>query len=125
MGGQGGGSRSFSFSFGGPSSSKSSFGFGMDDIFSSFFGGDMSGGSQFGGFRSSGRSQPGGTRNPPKKIPAINAQVYRKEIADKGVTWLLLSHTSSSKGIQSYESVMMETVIPLEGALKVFSYVLC
>lgn len=85
----------------------------------------MSGGSQFGGFRSSGRSQPGGTRNPPKKIPAINAQVYRKEIADKGVTWLLLSHTSSSKGIQSYESVMMETVIPLEGALKVFSYVLC
>ncbi|KAL3536547.1 hypothetical protein ACH5RR_005008 [Cinchona calisaya] len=118
MGGQGG-SKSFSFSFGGPSS-QSSFSFGLNDIFSNFFGSDR-GGSQFGGFGGSGRSQFGGAKSSSKSIPAVNSQVYRKEIADKGVTWLLLSYTSTSRGTQYYESIIGEVAASLKGALKVGS----
>lgn len=117
MGGQGG-SKSFSFSFGGPSSQQSSFGFGLDDIFSNFFGGDR-GRSQFGGFGSSGKSHFGGTKSSPKSIPAVNKPIYRKDIADKGITWLLLSYTSTSRGLQNYEFVVGEVAVSLEGALKV------
>lgn len=119
MGGQGG-SKSFSFSFGGPSR-QNSFGFGLDDIFSSFFGGDK-GGSQFGGFGSSGRSHYGGARSSSMSIPSVNSQVYQKEIADKGITWLLLSYTSTSRGMQYYESVIGEVAASLKGALKVLVY---
>ncbi|XP_016467250.1 dnaJ protein ERDJ3A [Nicotiana tabacum] len=121
MGGQGG-ARSFSFSFGGPGS-QSSFGFGLDDIFSNMFGGDMGSGNQFGGFGGfggSGRSQSR-TRNSAKSIPSINSQMYKKEISDKGMTWLLLSHTSTSRGIQHYESVIGEVASSLKGAMKVGS----
>ncbi|CAN4115886.1 unnamed protein product [Withania somnifera] len=120
MGGQGG-ARSFSFSFGGQGS-QNSFGFGLDDIFSSMFGGGMGSGSgsQFGGFGGSGRSQSR-TRNSAKSIPSINSQMYRKEISDKGMTWLLLSHTSTSRGIQYYESVIGEVASSLDGAMKVGS----
>lgn len=121
MGDQGN-SRSFSFSFGGPSS-QSSFGFGLNDIFSNFFGGDL-GGGQFGGFggfggstRSQSRSQTG-SRSTPKSIKAINSQVFNNEIAGQGMTWLLLSYTSSLKGSQFYESIIQEVADSLQGALK-------
>ncbi|KAG6744271.1 hypothetical protein POTOM_052987 [Populus tomentosa] len=121
MGDQGN-SRSFSFSFGGPSS-QSSFGFGLNDIFSNFFGGDL-GGGQFGGFGGSTRYQSRsqtGSRSTPKSIKAINSQVFNNEIAGQGMTWLLLSYTSSLKGSQFYESIIQEVADSLQGALKVGS----
>ncbi|KAA8517432.1 hypothetical protein F0562_017725 [Nyssa sinensis] len=118
MGGHGN-SKSFSFSFGNPGG-QSSFGFGLDDIFSNFFGGDMKGGGQFGGFSGSARSQSG-SRSSPKSIQAVNSQVYRKEITDKGITWLLLSYTPTLKGTQYYESIVEEVASSLQGALKVGS----
>ncbi|KAK6118264.1 hypothetical protein DH2020_048050 [Rehmannia glutinosa] len=126
MGGQEG-SKSFSFSFGGPGSGKqSSFGFGLDDIFSNFFGGGgsgsgMGGGSQFGGFSSSsGRSQYG-SKHAAKSIPSVNSQLYRKEIVDSGMTWILFVYKPNLQGIQYYESVMEEVATSLQGALKVGS----
>ncbi|KAK3006380.1 hypothetical protein RJ639_016594 [Escallonia herrerae] len=120
MGGQGG-SKSFSFSFGGPGS-QSSYDFGFGDIFSNFFGGtgDPRGGNQFGGSSSSGKSQAG-SKSPPRSIRSVNSQVYRKEVADKGISWLLLSHVPSSKGAQYFESVVEEVASLLQGALKVGS----
>lgn len=119
MDGQGG-SKSFSFSFGGPGSGsgrQSSFSFGLDDIFSNFFGGDAGGGNQFGGFSSSGSSQYG-SKGPSKSLPAVNSQLYRKEIVDRGMTWLLLSHASGLQGIQNYEYIIEEVASSLQGALK-------
>lgn len=119
MGGQGGG-KSFSFSFGGPGSQSSS-GFGLDDIFSNMFGSGMGSGSRFGGFSGfggSGKSQSR-TKNSGKSIPSINSQLYKKEISDKGMTWLLLSHTSISRDIQYYESVIRDVASSLDGAMKV------
>lgn len=122
MGGQGG-SKSFSFSFGGPGSgSQGSSGFGLDDIFANFFGGGMGGGSQFGGSSSSGRSQSG-TRSTVKSIPSINSETYRNEIADKGITWLLLFYTSNVKDVESYESIIGEVASSLQGALKVLFFI--
>ncbi|KAL0450994.1 UNVERIFIED_CONTAM: DnaJ protein ERDJ3A [Sesamum latifolium] len=119
MGGQG--SKSFSFSFGGPGSGKeSSYGFGFDDIFSNIFGGGMGGGSQFGGFSGSGRSEHG-RKQPAKSIPSVNSQLYRKEIVDTGMMWLLFFYTSNLQGIQYYESVIEEVGTSLQGALKVGS----
>ncbi|KAL1819133.1 hypothetical protein ACET3Z_014002 [Daucus carota] len=122
MGGQGG-SKSFSFSFGGPSGGGG--GFGLDDIFSNFFGGNMGGGSQFGGsqfggsqFRGSGSSSRPDSR-PSRSIATVNSQTYRKEVADKGITWLLLSSTSSLQDNQYYEPVIEEVDSSLQGALKV------
>lgn len=128
MGGQGG-SKSFSFSFGGPSSgNQDSFGFG--DIFSNLFGGGMGGGNQFGGgmgggnkfgggFGSSGRPPHGKTKGPAMSIPSIDTRVYKKEVADKGMAWLLLFHTPNLQGTPSYESVLSEAYTSLHGALKV------
>lgn len=120
MGGQGG-SKSFSFSFGGPSSG----GFGLDDIFSNFFGGNMGSGSQFGGsqfggsqFGSSGSSSRPDS-GPSRSIPSVNSQMYRKEVADKGMTWVLLSSVSSLQDIQYYEPVVQEVGGSLQGAIKV------
>ena len=104
MGGQGS-SQTFSFSFGGPGGSRSfgshggssSFGFDLDDIFSSFFGGAMKDQGQFGGFSGSSRSQSQ-SRSSPKSIRGINSEVFRKEVADQGMTWLLLSYTPSLQG---------------------------
>ncbi|KAL3617481.1 hypothetical protein CASFOL_037802 [Castilleja foliolosa] len=125
MGGQDG-SRSFSFSFGGPSSGKqSSFGYGLNDIFSNFFGGGgggggMGGGSQSGGFGSSGKSQYG-NRHSTKNIPSVNSELYRKEIVDGGMTWLLFAYTPNLQGVQYFESVVEEVGASLQGALKVGS----
>ncbi|KAL6987845.1 hypothetical protein U1Q18_013591, partial [Sarracenia purpurea var. burkii] len=115
MGGQGS-PGSFSFSFGG-SGGQRSFGFGLDDIFSNFFGGGMGGGGQSGGFSSSTRSQSG-SRSVRKSIRAVNSQVYKKEISDKGMTWLIFSYTPTLKGTQYYEPIIEEVANSLEGALK-------
>lgn len=118
MGGDGS-SRTFSFSFGGPSGG-SSFGFGMDDIFSDLFGGNF--GSQFGGFGGGFSGSSGShsrSRSSSKSIKAINSQAFKKEIANKGMTWLLLSYTTSTKSNQYYESVVEEAASSLDGALKV------
>ena len=90
-------------SFGG-SGGPGSFGFGLNDIFSNFFGGDSKGGVQFGG---STRSQSG-PRSSSKNIRTINSQVFQKEITAQGMTWLLLSYTSSLKGNQHIESILEE-----------------
>lgn len=111
-GGQGGGSKSYSFSFGG-SGGDSSFGFDVGDMFSNFFGG----GSGFGNFGGS-RSGPGSS---PKNIVSINSQLYKKEVTDKGVTWIVLSYTPLMKGVQHYESMIEEVGNSLKGALEVGS----
>lgn len=116
MGGQGE-SKSFSFSFGGPGDSNA-FGFGLDDLLGNFFGG---GGRQFGGFGSSTNSQSG-SKSSPKSLRAINSHIYKKEIADEGMTWLLLSYTPSVKGIQYFESTVEDVASSLEGAIKVVIY---
>ncbi|KAL9242588.1 hypothetical protein vseg_016574 [Gypsophila vaccaria] len=134
-GGQGG--RSFSFSFGGPSGGNA-FGFGLNDIFSNFFGGNGGGGfggggggggSQFGGFGGSTESKFGGShssggsqsgpKTPPKTIRAVNSKVYEKEINEKGITWLLLSYTPSKTLPQQHQSILEEIGNSLKGALKV------
>ncbi|KAF9597985.1 hypothetical protein IFM89_023470 [Coptis chinensis] len=115
-GGQGN-SKSFSFSFGGnPSASGSSFGFDVNDIFSNFFGGVMGGGSQFGGFGGSSRtrSQPTSSKN----IQAVNSLVFKNEILEQGITWILLSYVPSSKGYHVLESIVEEVASQLQGALK-------
>ncbi|KAG5550597.1 hypothetical protein RHGRI_015522 [Rhododendron griersonianum] len=118
-----GGSQSFSFSFGGPGGQRSS-GFGLDDIFSSFFGGGMGsgmgGGGQSAGFSSSSRSQFE-SKSAPKSIRAVNSQVYKKEISDKGMAWLILSYTPTMKGTQQFESLIEEVANSLQGALQVGS----
>lgn len=119
MGGEGGSSKSYSFSFGG-SSSDNSFGFDLGDVFSNFFGGGMSGGSHFGGFGNSGGSYSG-SGSSPKSLTPINSQLYKKEIIDKGVTWLLLSYKPTMKGMQHYESITEEVASSLKGALEVGS----
>ncbi|XP_039060527.1 dnaJ protein ERDJ3A-like isoform X2 [Hibiscus syriacus] len=132
MDGQGS-SQSFSFSFSDPGGSRSfsghgggpgSFGFDVDDIFSGFFGGGMK--DQFGGFGSSSRSQyqSGSSshsqpRSSPKSIRAINSEIFRKEIADQGMTWLLLFYTPSLQGKQYFESIIDEVASLLPGAIKV------
>ncbi|GAV73578.1 DnaJ domain-containing protein [Cephalotus follicularis] len=133
-----GGSQSFSFSFGGPSG-PSSFDFDMSDILSGFFGRGSKDGGQFGGFSGSTRSHSGPKdggqfggfsgstrfqsqpRSSPKSIKVINSQVFGKEIADQGMTWILLSYVPSLKGNQYYESVIEEAASSLQGALKVGS----
>jgi len=124
MGGKG--SRSFSFSFGGPGGGNQ-FGFGLNDIFSNLFGGDVGGssfggsfGSQFGGSHAKAGSQSG-FKNP-KFVHTVNSLVFEKEIDDKGVTWLLLSYTTSTMSIQQYEPILEEIANSLKGALKVCFY---
>lgn len=116
------GSKSFSFSFGGDPGygGESSFGFGLNDIFSNLFGGGKGGGSQFGGFGSSSRSQYG-ARNSDKSILSVNSKFYKKEINDRGMSWLLLFYSPNLQGTHYYESIIEEVAAPLVGALKVGS----
>ncbi|XP_065854117.1 dnaJ protein ERDJ3A [Euphorbia lathyris] len=115
-------SKSFSFSFGG-SGAQNSFGFGLNDIFSNFFGGDL-GGGRFGGFGGSAKSRSSfqsGSRSSSKSIKAIKSQVFRKEIADQGMTWLLISYSPSLRGSNYHESIVGEVADSLQGAVKVGS----
>lgn len=113
-GGGQGASQSFSFSFGGPSGSNP-FGFGMEDIFSNFFGG----GGNFGGFGGNSKAQTGSRTRSAPSTRAINKQVFRKEIVDQGMAWLLFPSTSSLKGVDHVESIIEEVASSLQGALKV------
>ncbi|KAF5737251.1 dnaJ protein ERDJ3A isoform X2 [Tripterygium wilfordii] len=125
MGGQGS-SDSFSFSFGSPGG-QNSFGFG--DIFSNLFGGDQ-GGSGFGGFGGSARSQSrfggfggstksqSGSKGFTEPIRDVNSRSFKKEVADQGITWLLSSYKPSLRENQYYESVIGEGAASLEGGLK-------
>ncbi|CAI8612767.1 unnamed protein product [Vicia faba] len=113
-----GGSKSFSFSFGGGDSN--SFGFGLDDLFGNFFGGNSFGSKSGSSFGNSFRSQSG-SKSSPKSLKAINSNVYKKEIVDEGMTWLLLSYIPSLRGIQNFESIIGEVSSTLQGALKVGS----
>ncbi|KAL1193823.1 DnaJ protein ERDJ3A [Cardamine amara subsp. amara] len=110
MGG-GGGSKSYSFSFGGGGGgpSESSFGFGMDDLFSMFSG----------SFGSSSKAETGSKSSKAATIKTINSQVYKKEIIDQGMTWLVLSYLPSQRGTQYHESIIEEVAESLQGALKV------
>ncbi|KAK9124555.1 hypothetical protein Sjap_014157 [Stephania japonica] len=117
-----GNSKSFSYSFGNPSSeSESSFGNGMSDMFMNLiFGGGKKGGSQFesDGFGGASGRQFGSGRSTPSHIQAVNSQLYAKEIADHGLTWLLLSYTPAIKGYHVLESMVEEVATSLEGAMK-------
>lgn len=96
----------------------------MNDIFSNLFGGD-GGRNQFGGFSGSSRSQSGfGFRSSPKSFKPINSKIFKKEIAEQGMTWLLLSYTPSLRGSHYYESIIQEVADSFQGALKVhiFAY---
>lgn len=114
-GGQGG-SQSFSFSFGGPSGSNP-FSFGMEDIFSNFFGGGFQDGGNFGSFGSHSKAQSGSKSS--SSIKVITKQVFKKEIVDQGMTWLLFPTTSSLKGVDHVQSIVEEVASSLQGALKV------
>ncbi|KAK4253314.1 hypothetical protein QN277_010637 [Acacia crassicarpa] len=119
MGGQGG-SQSFSFSFSG-SGGPNLFGFGLDDLFGGMFnGGGRGGGSKFGGFESSYGSQFG-SKSSRQSFRAISSHIFKKEIVDQGMTWLLLSYTPSSKRLQHFESIIEEVASSMEGAMKVGS----
>uniref|UniRef100_A0A2N9FAB6 Uncharacterized protein n=1 Tax=Fagus sylvatica TaxID=28930 RepID=A0A2N9FAB6_FAGSY len=54
-------------------------------------------------------------------IRTINSQVFQKEIADQGITWLLLSYTPTLKGYQHIESIIEEVGSIMRGALQVGS----
>ncbi|XP_010033313.2 dnaJ protein ERDJ3A [Eucalyptus grandis] len=108
-GGQGA-SQGFSYHFGG-SGGQSPFNFGFDDIFASMFGR-----GRFGGFESA-RSQSG-SKGPSKSIRSINSQVFRKEVVNKGMTWLLLFETPTLMN-NHLESVVEEVGHSLEGVVKV------
>ncbi|XP_030537262.1 dnaJ protein ERDJ3A [Rhodamnia argentea] len=113
-GGQGA-SQGSSYRFSG-SGDRSPFNFGFDDIFASIFGGGMFGGGQSGGFGSA-RSQSG-SKGPSKSIRSINSLVFKKEVANKGMTWLLLFETPTLMN-NRVESVVEEVGRWLEGVVKV------
>ncbi|KAL9263694.1 DnaJ protein ERDJ3A-like protein [Drosera capensis] len=124
MGGQGK-SQSFSFSFGDPSSGNS-FGFGLNDFFSNFFGGDSSGGSKFDSFGGSWGSQFGGSqssagfrKSSAKNVKMFDSRVFEKEVYDNGLAWLLVSYRPSIPLNQQEELVLEEIASSLKGALKV------
>ena len=112
-GGQGG-SQSFSFSFGGPSGGSNPFGFGMEDIFSNFFGGGF---KDEGNFGSHFKAQSGSKSS--SIIKVVNKQVFKQEVVGQGVTWLLFPITSSLKGVDHVQSIIEDVASSLQGALKV------
>ncbi|XXG44340.1 hypothetical protein AAC387_Pa01g4172 [Persea americana] len=118
MGGQGY-SKSFSFSFGNPSASGSAYSFGLNDIFSNFFGGYAKGSDQFSGFGSWGNSQSRFSSS--GAVKAINSELFKKDILDQGMTWLLLVYSPSMKEYDKLESIVNEVADSLQGALKVGS----
>ncbi|ERN05312.1 hypothetical protein AMTRI_Chr08g166970 [Amborella trichopoda] len=120
-----GGSHQARPSFGNPSGSSSSFSFDFsgsnfaENIFSTFFGGgNPNGGNLFGGFGSSQGPKSGHGSTPPSNVQPINSKVFAKEVADEGLTWLLLFYTPSSNGYENAESILEDVANSLHGALK-------
>ncbi|XP_062210914.1 dnaJ protein ERDJ3A-like [Phragmites australis] len=121
MGGQGN-TKTFSFSFGGNpgAGGGNPFGFDFGDVFSNIFGGGSMGGSQHGGSGGSARAntETSGQHSSTIKMQDVTTQVFNKEIADQGITWLLLFYTPQSKGQFVLESVMHDVAHSLDGALR-------
>ncbi|KAL6644886.1 hypothetical protein ACP70R_016494 [Stipagrostis hirtigluma subsp. patula] len=121
MGGQGN-TKTFSFSFGGNrgASGGNPFGFDVGDVFSNFFGGGSMGGSQHGGSAGSARASTGtsGQDSSTVRIHDVTTQVFNKEVANQGITWLLLFYTPQSKDQFLLESVMQDVARSLDGALR-------
>lgn len=119
MGGSGG-FKSFSYSFGG-SNPFDSFDFG--DIFSGFFQGGQSASfktsGQSAGFKSSAGSQFRSRSSTKSSIQMVSSQVFKNEITNRGMTWLLLFKTPGLKDNEYYESLLDEVGNSLEGVLKV------
>uniref|UniRef100_A0A2N9F1E3 J domain-containing protein n=2 Tax=Fagus sylvatica TaxID=28930 RepID=A0A2N9F1E3_FAGSY len=67
------------------------------------------------------KAQFGGTTSSQSDIRTINSQVFQKEIADQGITWLLLSYTPTLKGYQLIESIIELVGSGMQGALQVGS----
>ena len=65
------------------------------------------------------KAQFGGTTRCQSGIRTINSEVFQKEIADQGITWLLLSYTPTLKGYQHIESIIEEVGSIMQGALQV------
>jgi curved DNA-binding protein CbpA len=65
------------------------------------------------------KAQFGGTTSSQSDIRTINSQVFQKEIADQGITWLLLSYTPTLKGYQLIESIIELVGSGMQGALQV------
>ncbi|CAD6210753.1 unnamed protein product [Miscanthus lutarioriparius] len=95
-------------------------GFDLGDVFSNLFGGGSMVSSHFGGSTGSARANTGtsGQHSGTAKIQDITTQVFNKEVADLGTTWLLLFYTPQSKGQFVLESVMQDVVHSLDGALR-------
>ncbi|KAL6337671.1 hypothetical protein AAG906_037264 [Vitis piasezkii] len=115
FGGFSGSSRTQSGGFGGSSRTQSGGFGGSSRTQSGGFGGSSR--SQSSGFSGTSWTQSG-SGNYPKSIQDINSQVFKKEIADQGITWLLLSYSPTLSGIQYYESIIEEVATSLQGALK-------
>ena len=64
------------------------------------------------------KAQFGGTTRCQSGIRTINSEVFQKEIADQGITWLLLSYTPTLKGYQHIESIIEEVGSIMRGALR-------
>jgi curved DNA-binding protein CbpA len=124
MGGPGNG-KTFSFSFGGNPGSDGGnpFGFDLGDVFSNMFGGGggSMGGNQHGGF--AGSAGPGARTSSqhtnPVTIKEVTLQSFNKEIADQGISWILLFYTQQAKGQFVLESVLEDVARSLDGAVRV------
>ncbi|KAI6698482.1 hypothetical protein NL676_018601 [Syzygium grande] len=108
-GGQGA-SQGHSYHFGG-SGGQSPFDSDFDDIYASMFGGGWFGDSE------SARSQSG-SKGPSESIRSMNSQVFKEEVVNKGMTWLLLFETPVLMN-NHLESVVEEVGCSLEGVVKV------
>ncbi|XP_020148241.1 dnaJ protein ERDJ3A [Aegilops tauschii subsp. strangulata] len=121
MGGQGN-SKTFSFSFGGNpgAGGGNPFGFDLGDVFSNMFAGGSMGGSQHGGFAGSGRpsARTSSQHKNPVTIQEVTMQTFNKEIADQGITWLLLFYTQQANGQFVLESVLEDVARSLDGAVR-------
>jgi hypothetical protein len=122
MGGQGN-AKTFSFSFGGNPGANGGnpFGFDIGDVFSNMFAGGSMGGGQHGGFAGSARpsARTSGQQKSPVTIQEVTMQTFNKEIADQGITWLLLFYTQQAKGQFVLESVLEDVARSLDGAVRV------
>uniref|UniRef100_A0A0E0CSI4 J domain-containing protein n=1 Tax=Oryza meridionalis TaxID=40149 RepID=A0A0E0CSI4_9ORYZ len=122
MGGQGN-TKTFSFSFGGGNPGAGGgnpFNFDFGDVFSNIFSGGSMGGSQHTG--SAGKASRGtkssGHDSSSVNIQEVTMQIFNKETADQGITWLLLFYTPNTKGQFVLESVVEDVARSLDGALR-------
>jgi hypothetical protein len=86
-----------------------------------FGGGGSMGGNQHGGF--AGSAGPGARTSSqhtnPVTIKEVTLQSFNKEIADQGISWILLFYTQQAKGQFVLESVLEDVARSLDGAVRV------